>query len=519
MDIHFIDIKDVDDAVIELKDPRNYQGYLRVMAHFSNYSWRNIFLIYKQIPHATKLATYETWKNTYGRNVKQGVKAITINAPVEQPPMKRMVDKIDPITGTAVLDENGKRVMEEANIPRPPLFKPLRMMDISQTKGKQDVAVLAGNVMSNESLHQAFVDVLKAMPPTSALQEADSDMAFDIWYAVTQITYERLASDVSVDTNDFEFIVESIAYATCRRFGINVDTAGLAPPDTGIADMLEIICTQVESLIAVIEDRLVSLCKERGIDPMTLHIPPEPTLDVEPNEPLPAELPAEPPTNTEPPAEAVQEETPQNEPSLSIVQDAQEQETEPIEPAATEDTPPPASDTQTDTSTETTQPPLELPEDRASVDVYRYSSADAAKHGAMAIYELSRQIDIECAAYISSGIQYYQDGDSYDFVPAAEIVLEEYGKNRMIWVLAKHMLAKRKHFSKENMAWANAFVNDGTGNGDSEPTFSIDINSSVLNVFVDDFRDVLEQSEKPSFSKRMADARKRSEALNNSGNK
>jgi len=90
MDLLFVDGTDTGVSLEELKDPVIYRGYLQSMSHFSSYSWRNVFLIYKQMPHASKLAEFKRWKEQYGRTVKQGSKSIKINAPFEPKPVKKL---------------------------------------------------------------------------------------------------------------------------------------------------------------------------------------------------------------------------------------------------------------------------------------------------------------------------------------------------------------------------------------------------------------------------------------------
>jgi len=488
----FIEDKNVDDAIIELCDPAQYQGYLQTMSYFvSRYSWRNIFLIYSKLPHASMLADYNRWKKEHGRTIIRNSTGIKINAPVEQKPKTKLVAKLNPDTGEVMLDENGKKIMEETTITQPPKFAQLNLFDISQTEGNPTYR-LAGDVTADESLHHAFVDILCAMLPTSELLDADSDMAFDIWRVVKHITHERLANLDMTGANALDFIIESVAFVVCRRFGVDVDMAGLAPKDTGIADMLEVISKQAGSLITDIEDRFIFLCNERGLNPMTLHIIPEPTPPtpiIELTTTPVVEPSAEMPSDTEP-----QVETPSTQLTTPVEHD--KQETEPPAPITTEEVPP------------------NLLEDKASVGVYRLSAAYAAKHGAMEIYDLSRRVDLDCASNISSGIQYFKDGNSYVLDTPAKILLKEYGKNRMMWVLSKHIMTKLERFSKDNQAWATAFVNDGTGYGDDVPTFTIKTHPAVLDAFVTEIREVL--NTKPSFSARMADAKKRSEVWNNS---
>jgi len=231
---------------------------------------------------------------------------------------------------------------------------------------------------------------------------------------------------------------------------------------------------------------------------MTLHIIPEPTPPtpiIEIPATQAAEQPTETPSETDSQAKTPQEETPPTQPTMPTEHD--KQETEPPAPTTTEEIPPP-----------------DLPEDKASVDVYRLSATDAAKHGAMEIYDLSRRIDFDCALNISSGIQYFKDGNSYVLGTPAEILLNEYGKTRMIWVLSKHILTKLERFSKDNQTWATTVLNEGTGYGDDVPTFTIKTHPAVLDAFVTELRKFLDTA--PSFSTRMKDAKMRSDVWNNS---
>ena len=259
MDLYFLKNLDISDVISELSDPAEYRGYLKTMSHFSSYSWRNIFLIFKQMPHATKLADFDTWKDKYKRKINQGATSIKINVPVEQKPKKKFVEKIDPSTGAAALDENGKRIMEEILIESPVTFKQSSYFDISQTNGNP-VPCLAGDVMADEALRGVFTDVLKIMASFSA-------KPFDYYDAVKQIVFERLTGFEKTD----DFIIDSITFVVCHRFGVDV---GNIVFDVRIdAETLEIIGKQADGIITAIEDKFAILCKERGLDPMTLTKP------------------------------------------------------------------------------------------------------------------------------------------------------------------------------------------------------------------------------------------------------
>jgi len=265
MEFRFFDGTDINDVLSELNDPVKYRGYLQAMSRFSGYSWRNILMIYKQMPHASKLADFDTWKKQYGRKLKQGSKSIKIYVPAPQKPKASFIEKTDPVTGVAVLDGNGKKIMEKVFVEAPVQFKQASFFDISQTEGNP-VPRLAGDVITDEALRGVFADVLKAMA-------SSFDDNNDYYEKIRQICLERLE-------NKDDFIIDSVVCAVCFRFGVNVGNISFDIRND--AETLEAIVKQADGLIADIEDRFAVLCRERGLDPMTAYSPAEPKLSVEP---------------------------------------------------------------------------------------------------------------------------------------------------------------------------------------------------------------------------------------------
>ena len=160
-------------------------------------------------------------------------------------------------------------------------------------------------------------------------------------------------------------------------------------------------------------------------------------------------------------------------------------------------------------------PPPALPVIKSEQAVYRLSAQKAEEHGVMEVYELSRRMDIECAKAIDETIKAHKKGDNrYELITPAEILLKEYGAERMTWVLSKQVLSAPKRFSEANCSWASEFINDETGSGDKIPAFTITTHHAVLDAFTNQFRAVL--AKKPAFNERMKDAKRKSEAHNNS---
>lgn len=68
-------------GVKEYFTSERYATLLKVTSKFHHYSFSNVLLIVSQCPHASYVAGYSTWKNSFNRIVRKGEKAIRIIAP------------------------------------------------------------------------------------------------------------------------------------------------------------------------------------------------------------------------------------------------------------------------------------------------------------------------------------------------------------------------------------------------------------------------------------------------------
>ncbi|HEO6583782.1 TPA: toprim domain-containing protein [Streptococcus agalactiae] len=103
-------------------DSDTYKQYLDGMAHFNNYSSRNIQLIKSQLPEATMVASFNEWRKRNG-SVNRGEKAIYIQAPVS------VIRK----------DEKGNPILDPKTGEKETItyFKPVPVFDISQVSPQQ----------------------------------------------------------------------------------------------------------------------------------------------------------------------------------------------------------------------------------------------------------------------------------------------------------------------------------------------------------------------------------------------
>ena len=159
----------IEQGIKELFESEKYMRYLSVMSRFHRYSVNNTMLIYMQKPDATLVAGYNKWKDQFERHVKKGEHGITIIAPT---PYKKKIEeqKLDPDTKAPILDKDGKVVTEEKEI-EIPMFRPVKVFDVSQTDGKP-LPELASSLSGNVPNYEAFMEALRRSAPVSITFEA-----------------------------------------------------------------------------------------------------------------------------------------------------------------------------------------------------------------------------------------------------------------------------------------------------------------------------------------------------------
>ena len=152
----------IEQGIKELFESEKYMRYLSVMSKFHRYSVNNTMLIYMQRPDATLVAGFQRWKNQFERHVKKGEHGITIIAPT---PYKKKIEEMkrDPDTQAPILDADGKAVMEEKEI-EIPLFRPVKVFDVSQTDGKP-LPELASSLSGTVPHYEAFLEALRRSAP------------------------------------------------------------------------------------------------------------------------------------------------------------------------------------------------------------------------------------------------------------------------------------------------------------------------------------------------------------------
>ncbi|MFR5633756.1 MAG: LPD16 domain-containing protein [Monoglobales bacterium] len=231
----------------ELFESEKYKSYLSTMSKFHNYSFNNTLLIAMQKPEATLVAGYQAWQKNFERHVNKGEKAIRILAPAPYK-IKEERDKLDPVTGELMFDENGIPQKEEVEITIP-AFRAVSVFDVSQTDGKPipelEVNELLSTVEGYEDFVQALMNIssvpiaFENIPGDSkgyfntaekriAVQENMSEsqtlktMVHEVAHSMLHDKEVNQSMEIpEKDRNTKEVEAESVAFTVCQHFGID----------------------------------------------------------------------------------------------------------------------------------------------------------------------------------------------------------------------------------------------------------------------------------------------------------
>ncbi len=279
-------------------ESERYRDYLNTMSKFHHYSFNNTMLIALQGGQFVR--GYNQWKTDFDRHVKAEENGIKILAPAPYK-VKQNVRKIDPETKKPVLDGDGKPVMEEKEI-TVPSYKVVSVFDVSQTEGKEmPPLTLAQPLIADVAQYEDFFKAIeKASPFPISFEPLDGERKGGCLYderrivinegmsqlqnvktAIHEAAHAKLhdiGSDFfSEDTQDRpdrrtrEVQAESIAYAVCQNFGLDVSDysfAYLADWSSGkelteLKSSLETIHRTAKELITEIEGHFTELQKAR----------------------------------------------------------------------------------------------------------------------------------------------------------------------------------------------------------------------------------------------------------------
>ncbi|MCA5576002.1 MULTISPECIES: YodL domain-containing protein [Lachnospiraceae] len=292
----------LEEGLKELFESEKYKTYLSTMSKFHNYSFNNTLLIAMQKPEATLVAGYKAWQKNFERHVNKGEKAIRILAPAPYK-IKEERDKLDPVTGEMMFDENGMPQKEQVEVTIP-AFRAVSVFDVSQTDGKPIPELEAQELLSTVEGYEDFVQALMNVAPVPigfedipgdskgyfhteekriAVQENMSEsqtlktMVHEVAHSMLhnkEINRDDLMEVPAKDRNTKEVEAESVAYTVCQHFGIDTSDYSfgyIAGWSSGkdmkeLKSSLDTIRKTASELITGIEGALQELQLNRAIE-------------------------------------------------------------------------------------------------------------------------------------------------------------------------------------------------------------------------------------------------------------
>ena len=109
------------------------------------------------------------------------------------------------------------------------------------------------------------------------------------------------------------------------------------------------------------------------------------------------------------------------------------------------------------------------------------------------------RLNISCKEAIEEAINGNYQGNSLDAKAAAQEVLDKFGPDRVQTVLAATVQDKDwdVRFSRENKAWAQTVpMSEGSEDGNRRSHWVVDSHPGLVNLFVDQVRDLVQEREK-----------------------
>lgn len=215
------------DGVTEIINSGEYERFLRFRKYFSNYSFKNMVLIFSQMPEATQVAGFKKWQSM-GRRLKKGVKGIQIIYPIKRT-YKTEIEGQDSL----IKGEPKEQTIEYL------IYRPTYVYDISQTVGKP--MPLADNRLNSGNMKE-FYEFLKSFSPYPIIEKVLYGTTKGYWnpknnhivlqkqlsiddkvsvllHELTYALYDDF--DYKKDKNLSETFVESVAFITADYFGLD----------------------------------------------------------------------------------------------------------------------------------------------------------------------------------------------------------------------------------------------------------------------------------------------------------
>lgn len=289
----------IEHGIKDVFSSEKYTQYLQTMSQFHSYSLNNTILISMQNPDATRVASFNKWKDNFERHVKKGEKGIKIIVPSPYK-TKTQVNKLDPKTKKPILDKNGSPQTE--TVERETVaFKIATVFDVSQTEGKE-LPSIATTLTGDVEQYEDFFKALEKVSPVPISFEKIGKNSVKGYFSLTEqrivlgegaselqsiktliheIAHSKLHNadkdilpsqhELNSSRSTQEVEAESIAYTICQYYGLDTSEYSFGyiaawSSDKELSDLKSSLTTinkTSSELITGIDKQLAELSKER----------------------------------------------------------------------------------------------------------------------------------------------------------------------------------------------------------------------------------------------------------------
>ncbi|MGT2910682.1 PBECR4 domain-containing protein [Streptococcus cameli] len=266
--------KHLKDGMMAYRNSDQYKIFLKAMAKFHDYSVANIYLLLRQNPDVSLVASFQKWKNDFGRQVQKGQKSLKVWVP--------MTIKLKDEKGNPKLDEHGNQM----TVTR---FKLGSVFDVSQTEGRdlpRPIYNLENGVTDYQSLYLATVATSRDNEVSVSFKPIENgangyyhienkeivlaDKKMSEAQIMKTLFHEMAHSDLhgkqdGYSASERELQAESVAYVVANHFGIDTSDYSFGYLHSWSTDkltyedlsaQLKVIQTEAKSLIQRIDAKL-----------------------------------------------------------------------------------------------------------------------------------------------------------------------------------------------------------------------------------------------------------------------
>ena len=284
----------IKEGVKNLFDSENYKAYLNTMNKFYQYSVNNTILIMMQRPDASAVASYTSWKNNFGRHVKEGAKGIQIIQPC--PYIVKDKVEIEDINGNKKYEEVEKLVQG---------YKVGYVFDLEDTEGTPlpEIVTLLQEDFQNYELMKKCLEDISPVPVTYEKINSSANGYYDltnkrivvdsslsesqtIKTLIHEIAHSILHDkdngiDKETNRREREVEAESVAYSVASYYGLDTSDYSFGyiaswsdgKELTELREHLEAIKTAAGSIIDSVDEKILEYHLSNNVDEIAVKWP------------------------------------------------------------------------------------------------------------------------------------------------------------------------------------------------------------------------------------------------------